>query len=219
LAFSGLREMLMKSNVACVTLAMILTASVFAVQDEKAKSVKEATGTVKSVSTSTIVVTDSAGKDRTFTIDRDATMFVTEGVHHKISDFNVAGEKATVSNFLSEGNKVSVKYFEKGNGSLATAITTGGGGSLEGDGTEGSKRIAGYPKFFSIQSEKGEIFLSPACVEAAGTWKAHEGPGLVFRDDAARIVALVDIETHPCPKLWAEIATRSALPAPTSKTP
>lgn len=90
--------------------------------------------------------------------------------------------------------------------------------TLEDEGTTGGRRIAGYPEFFSMQSDKGEVFLSPACVERAGAWKRHEGPGLVFRKETVRLVALIDRETHPCPKLWADIANPSP-PQPAQPSP
>jgi hypothetical protein len=108
-----------------MTPAVILAALVFAGQ---AKEVKEASGTVKSLSDATIVVTDKAGKDWTFTIDSKETVFVTKHARYKIDDLNVGGQKASVSNFLSEGNTVAVKYSEKGNKWLAEKVSTGGGG-------------------------------------------------------------------------------------------
>jgi hypothetical protein len=86
------------------------------------------------------------------------------------------------------------------------------------EGGERSRRIAGYPEFFSMQSERGEVYLSPACVEAGGTWKPHEGPGLLFRDETAQLVALIDRETHPCPRLWSDIASQSP-PSPPPPAP
>jgi len=77
------------------------------------KDAKEVTGTVKSVSGGTFVVTDSAAKDWTFAVDNKETLVVTKGGSHKMDQLKADGKPALISEFISEKQVVAVKYYEK----------------------------------------------------------------------------------------------------------
>ena len=74
---------------------------------------KEVTGTVKSISGSTIVVTDKATKDWTFTVDSKDTLIVAKGGRHKLEKIKADGKAAVLTDFVSEKQQVVVKYTEK----------------------------------------------------------------------------------------------------------
>jgi Domain of unknown function (DUF5666) len=70
---------------------------------------KTATGTVKSVSANSLVISD-AGKDMTFTVDKD-TKVVGKGLGTKGS---ATGGKLAITDALSSGDSVSVTYHDMG---------------------------------------------------------------------------------------------------------
>ena len=74
---------------------------------------KEVTGTVKSVTGGTFVVTDSAAKDWTFAVDSKETLVVAKGGKHKMDALKADGKPATIGEFVSEKQTVIVKYSEK----------------------------------------------------------------------------------------------------------
>jgi hypothetical protein len=74
---------------------------------------KEVTGTVKSVTGNTVIVTDKAAKDWTFTIDSKDTLIVAKGGRHKLEKAKADGKAALLTDFVSEKQQVAVKYTEK----------------------------------------------------------------------------------------------------------
>ena len=61
---------------------------------------KEVTGTVKSITGGTFVVTDSAGKDWTFAVDSKETLVVAKGGHHKLDALKAGADMIHVPVFL-----------------------------------------------------------------------------------------------------------------------
>ena len=76
---------------------------------------KTATGSVKSVSANSLVISD-AGKDMTFTVDKD-TKVVGKGLGTKGAS---SGGKLAITDALSAGDNVSVTYHDM-NGTLHAA--------------------------------------------------------------------------------------------------
>jgi hypothetical protein len=68
-----------------------------------------ADGTVKSVSGSGFVVTDSAGKDWSFDVDTNTTVLV-KGGSHKLAAVKDGGKVPQLSDFLSASKSVHVTY-------------------------------------------------------------------------------------------------------------
>jgi hypothetical protein len=97
----------MVRRIAGVALALAVAGLVFAAP------VNEVTGTVKSVTGGTFVVTDSAAKDWTFAVDSKETLVVAKGGHHKFDKLKADGKPPTIGEFISEKDKVIVKYSEK----------------------------------------------------------------------------------------------------------
>ncbi len=89
-------------------LALLFVAGIAVAAD----AAKEASGTVKSVTSTSFVVTDSAGKDWTFDVDKGTTV-VAKGASHKMSALKADGKPAQLSEFLAEKQAVSVRYAEK----------------------------------------------------------------------------------------------------------
>ena len=96
----------MLRRVAGVALVLLVAGFVFAGD-------KEVTGTVKSVTGGTFVVTDSAAKDWTFAVDSKETLVVAKGGKHKMDALKADGKPATIGEFVSEKQTVVVKYSEK----------------------------------------------------------------------------------------------------------
>jgi hypothetical protein len=96
----------MVRRVAGVALVLLVAGFVFAGD-------KEVTGTVKSVTGGTFVVTDSAAKDWTFAVDSKETLVVTKGGKHKMDQLKADGKPATISEFISAKQTVVVMYTEK----------------------------------------------------------------------------------------------------------
>jgi len=69
---------------------------------------KTATGTVKNVSASSLTITDSAGKDMTFSVDKD-TRAIGKGLGTKGAP---TGGRLSATDALSAGDKVSVTYHD-----------------------------------------------------------------------------------------------------------
>ena len=103
-------------KVAGVTLALLVAGFVFAGE------AKEVTGTVKSVTGGTFVVTDSAAKDWTFAVDPKETLVVAKGGHHKMDKLKADGKPAVIGEFVAEKDKVVVKYGEKESKLIAKEI-------------------------------------------------------------------------------------------------
>jgi hypothetical protein len=97
----------MLRRVAGVALAMLMAGLVFAGAE------KEVTGTVKSVTGGTFMVTDSAAKDWTFAVDSKETLVVAKGGKHKMDKLKADGKPPLIGEFLSEKDKVVVKYADK----------------------------------------------------------------------------------------------------------
>jgi hypothetical protein len=80
-----------------------------------------AIGTVKSVATDSIVVTDKDGKDWTFVVDKDTKAFAKGGSH--MSDEKKANaETMTIVDSVKVGDKVNVKYHEMGEKKHAASV-------------------------------------------------------------------------------------------------
>lgn len=106
----------MVRKIAFALLAVLFVAGLAAAGDTK-----EAMGTVKSVSAAGVVVTDSAGKDWTFDVDKGTTV-VAKGASHKMDALKADGKAPTVGEFLKEKQNVVVKYWEKDGKSMAKEI-------------------------------------------------------------------------------------------------
>ena len=87
---------------------------------------KEANGIVKSVTGNTFVVTDSAGKDWTFGVDK-STMVLVKGGSHKMDAVKGDGKPAQLSEFLSAKQDVKVEYMEKDGKMTAKEVRVRGG--------------------------------------------------------------------------------------------
>lgn len=101
--------------------AFALLAVLFVASLAGAGEHKEATGTVKSVSGTGVVVTDSAGKDWTFDVDKGTTV-VAKGASHKMDALKADGKMPTVDEFVKEKQNVIVKYWEKEGKAVAKEI-------------------------------------------------------------------------------------------------
>ena len=97
----------MVRRVAGVALTLLIAGFVFA------GDAKEVTGTVKAVTGGTFVVTDSAAKDWTFSVDSKETLVVAKGGSHKMDKLKADGKPATIGEFIAEKDKVVVNYAEK----------------------------------------------------------------------------------------------------------
>jgi len=67
------------------------------------------TGTVKSVTGNSVVITDTAGKEWSFVVDKGTVVFV-KGAHKKLDAVKADGKMPTINEFVSEKQEVSVKY-------------------------------------------------------------------------------------------------------------
>jgi hypothetical protein len=106
----------MMRRVAFALLAVLFVAGLAVAGDTK-----EATGTVKSVSGTGFVVTDAAGKDWSFDVDK-TTMVMAKGASHKMDSLKADGKPAQLTEFLSEKQTVMVKYSEKDGKMLAKEV-------------------------------------------------------------------------------------------------
>jgi ABC-type Fe3+-hydroxamate transport system substrate-binding protein len=106
----------MVRKIAFAMLAVLFVAGLAAAGDAK-----DAAGTVKSVSGAGFVVTDSAGKDWTFDVDKDTTV-VAKGASHKAGALKADGKPSTLGEFLKEKQNVIVKYAEKDGKAMAQEI-------------------------------------------------------------------------------------------------
>lgn len=100
----------MKRLVVVALAALALCAAQVGVQAQSKGTSKamSATGVVKSVAGTSLVVTDTTGKDLTFTMD-SSTKFVGKGLGTK----SAAG-KLTAADAVHEGDQVKVSYHDMG---------------------------------------------------------------------------------------------------------
>jgi hypothetical protein len=96
----------MVRKVAGVALALLMATAVVAGE-------KQVTGTVKSVTGGTFVVTDGAAKDWTFAVDSKETLVVAKGGKHKMDALKADGKAPTIGEFIAAKNTVVVRYNEK----------------------------------------------------------------------------------------------------------
>ena len=87
-------------------------------KDDKTMS---ASGTVKSVSADSLVVTDKSGKEWTFAVD-SSTSIVAKGASHMTAEKKAEGKPVTLTDAVKEGEKVSVKYHEMGGKMHAASV-------------------------------------------------------------------------------------------------
>jgi hypothetical protein len=83
-------------------------------------------GTVKSVAGSSFVVTDSAGKDWGFDVDKNTKVLVKGGTH-KMDAVKADGKPAQLSEFVAAKNEVHVEYLEKDGKMVAKEVRVKGG--------------------------------------------------------------------------------------------
>ena len=107
---------MMVRKVAGAALALLVAGFVFA------GDVKEMTGTIKSVTGGTFVVTDTAAKDWTFAVDSKETLVVAKGGRHKMDALKADGKPALIGEFISEKQVVAVKYWEKDSKLIAKEV-------------------------------------------------------------------------------------------------
>ena len=107
----------MVRRVALVALALLVGSLALAAD-------KEVTGTVKSITGGTFVVTDSAAKDWTFAVDSKETLVVAKGGHHKLDALKAGGKPATIDQFMAPKDKVVVRYGEEYIGELKSFPVT-----------------------------------------------------------------------------------------------
>jgi hypothetical protein len=93
-------------------IAFALVALLFVAGLGMAGDAKDASGTVKTVSAAGFVVTDAAGKDWTFDVDKETTVLA-KGASHKMNALKADGKTPTIGDFLKEKQSVTVKYVEK----------------------------------------------------------------------------------------------------------
>jgi hypothetical protein len=105
----------MVRRVALVALALLVCGVAWAAE-------KEVTGTVKSITGGTFVVTDSADKDWTFAVDSKKTLVIAKGGHHKLDALKAGGKPATIDQFMAPKDKVIVKYGEKDGNLIAEEV-------------------------------------------------------------------------------------------------
>ena len=105
---------------------MLCLAFLFVAHVAVAAESKVANGTVKSVSGSSFVVTDSAGKDWTFDVDKTTTVLV-KGGSHKMDAVKADGKPAQLSEFLAAKQDVRVEYSEKNGKMMAKEVRVKGG--------------------------------------------------------------------------------------------
>jgi hypothetical protein len=110
----------MVRRVALSMLAVLIVAGVAVAGDTK-----EANGTVKSVAGNTFVVTDSAGKDWSFDVDKN-TLVLAKGASHKVNAVKADGKPAQVSEFLAAKQEVRVEYTEKDGKMMAKEVRVKG---------------------------------------------------------------------------------------------
>jgi hypothetical protein len=106
----------MVRRVAGVALALLVAGLVSAAE------AKEVTGTVKSVTGGTFVVTDSAAKDWTFAVDSKETLVVAKGGRHKMDKLKADGKAPVIGEFISEKDTVVVTYAEKDGKMIAKEV-------------------------------------------------------------------------------------------------
>jgi hypothetical protein len=106
----------MARRIALSLLGLLLVAGVVV-----ASETKEANGTVKSVAASNFVVTDTAGKDWTFDVDKGTTVRV-KGGSHKMAAIKADGKPAPLSEFLTAKQVVKVEYVEQGGKLMAKEV-------------------------------------------------------------------------------------------------
>ena len=102
-------------------IALSLLALVFVAGLAVAGETKEANGAVKSVATNSFVVTDSAGKDWSFDVDKE-TLVVAKGASHKVSAIKADGKPVQLSEFLAAKQDVRVEYLEKDGKMMAKEV-------------------------------------------------------------------------------------------------
>ena len=102
-------------------MVLSLLAVVFLASFAVAGDTKEASGTVKSVATNAFVVTDSAGKDWNFDVDK-STLVSVRGGSHKMGAVKADGKPTQLSEFLSAKQDVKVEYTEKDGKMVAKTV-------------------------------------------------------------------------------------------------
>jgi hypothetical protein len=110
----------MVRKVALSVLALLLVAGVVV-----AGETKEASGTVKSVAANSFVVTDTAGKDWTFDIDK-STLVLVKGGSHKMDAIKADGKPSQLSEFLAAKQDVRVEYWDKDGKKLVKEVRVKG---------------------------------------------------------------------------------------------
>jgi hypothetical protein len=110
----------MVRRVALSMLAVLIVAGVAVAGDTK-----EANGTVKSVAGNTFVVTDSAGKDWSFDVDK-STLVLAKGASHKVNSIKADGKPVQLSEFLAAKQDVRVEYTEKDGKMMAKEVRVKG---------------------------------------------------------------------------------------------
>ena len=100
---------------------MLCLAFLFVAHVAVASDTKAANGTVKSVSGTSFVVTDSAGKDWSFDVDK-STMVLVKGGTHKLNAVKADGKPAQLSEFLAAKQDVRVEYSEKDGKMMAKEV-------------------------------------------------------------------------------------------------
>lgn len=67
---------------------------------------------------------------------------------------------------------------------------------------EGGNRFAGFPRFYSKESESSEIFLMPACSFQGAQLVPVTGPGVLIREDKIISMLFLDRAKSACQNLW-----------------
>jgi ABC-type Fe3+-hydroxamate transport system substrate-binding protein len=106
-------------------MALGMLALLFVAGVAVAGETKEASGTVKSVAANTFVVTDTAGKDWSFDVDK-STLVLMKGGSHKMDAVKADGKPSQLSEFLAAKQDVSVQYSEKDGKKMAKEVRVKG---------------------------------------------------------------------------------------------
>lgn len=74
---------------------------------------------------------------------------------------------------------------------------------------EGGNRFAGFPRLYSKDVERSEIFLMPACSLMGITPTRITGPGVLIPEDKIVSMVFFDREKSECQKAWSKLDPRS----------
>jgi hypothetical protein len=72
---------------------------------------------------------------------------------------------------------------------------------------EGGNRFSGYPRLYSKERLRTEVFLMPACVLQGMTATPITGPGVLIPEDKIVSMIFFDRKQSTCYGLWEKLST------------